>query len=151
MCNLTHSYPACSLHLNLNLEDREDDMTAFVDDLYQFLSHEQKPHGLPWARSMGVATSAKTKTQLKGLSSRFEAYWSEVFSANLTDTLGYELLRCLKVEIWQFSWWQTTNKTDFFIPCTCAWGNNSETLCPDREWTSVQSIYMYMTFPKHWK
>ena len=36
----------CSLYLRLNLKDRQDDSTVFVDDLYQLLSHEQKPHGL---------------------------------------------------------------------------------------------------------
>ena len=42
----------------------------------------------------------------------------------------YELLRCLDVEIWRFSWWQQTDRqTDgqtnrLLYPCACARGNN---------------------------
>ena len=34
----------------------------------------------------------------------------------------YELLRCLDVEIWRFSWWQQTDG-QLLYPCACAQGN----------------------------
>ena len=39
---------------------------------------------------------------------------------------AYDSLRCLDLEIWQFSYWrQMTTTTTDFIPCTYVWGNYS--------------------------
>ena len=41
----------------------------------------------------------------------------------------YELLRCLDVEIWWFSWWQQTDgqTNRLLYPCACARGKNHST------------------------
>ena len=100
----------CSLHLHLNLKDCQDDSTVFVDDLYQLLSYEQKPYGLQWAWSMGVATSAKIKTLLTVESSPVSPIFCALYKIGEGGLhyrqihYAYELLRCLKVKICQFSW-----------------------------------------------
>ena len=40
--------------------------------------------------------------------------------------LDHALCRCLELEIWWFSWWQRTDKTNCFTPCVCARGNYSQ-------------------------
>ena len=111
------------------LEDHED---AYIYNYLltistSFCTHEQKPHGLHWAWSRSMATSTIVKipfVTLMGLSSQFEAYWSKFFHWDWLIHYAYELLRCLEIEIWWFSWQKMTDKTDCLIPYTCTWRSN---------------------------
>ena len=77
-----------------------------------FCVHEQKSHDLQWARSMGM-DECQNKNAVCDAHRPFQSIWSilkRVFRQFRLICYAYKLLRCLKVEIWRFSWWQTTDR-----------------------------------------
>ena len=84
-----------------------------IDNLYQATyAHEQKAHGLQWARSMGVAMMVNKKTLSMMLVGRAE--WFKAFFADFLYLRVAQTPRCRDLAILWW-WWQTTDKTDSFI------------------------------------